>query len=186
MTHGGEQTTQRHAFRNEPISAPLHISLSLQPSLLVLPHPHLTPHPPFLIFLRMEVRVCLAHDIDFHQRLEITPEPLPGQLASTFSHFCILALRFSPPSVLFHCFGRSSQSNGRTNGVIGGGGDKVQDGGWRRRVQQLEGWWVRRKQWTCSERWMAMPGKKRQDCGNSGVKCECVCVVGGWLMISAH
>lgn len=38
---------------------------------------------------------CLAHDIDFHQRLEITSEPLPGQPASTFSHFCIL------PGILF-------------------------------------------------------------------------------------
>lgn len=41
---------------------------------------------------------CLAHDIDFHQCLEITSEPFPGQPASTFSHFCILPLR------VFSCF----------------------------------------------------------------------------------
>lgn len=97
------------------ISVPLHFSLSFQPCLLLL-LPFLTPPPLFLIFLRTEVPACLAHDIDFHQRLEIALEQLPGQHASTVLHFCILPLSTPHPHLFFHCIG-CSQADRMTNAL---------------------------------------------------------------------
>lgn len=95
------------------ISVPLHFSLSFQL------HPS-SSSLPFLIFLGTEVPACLAHDIDFHQCLEITSEPLPGQPASTFLHFLHTAAEFffsSLRSFFFHHVGRSSLSDGMTNAL---------------------------------------------------------------------
>lgn len=78
------------------ISVPLHFSLSFQS--------HPSSSPPFLIFLGTEVPACLAHDIDFHQCLEITSEPLPGQPASTFLHFLHTAAEFFSSSLRFFFF----------------------------------------------------------------------------------
>lgn len=73
------------------------------------PPPPIAPlrPPPFLIFPGTEVPACLAHDIDFHQRLEITSEPLPGQPASTFLHFLHTAAELPPTSFFFRHVGRS-------------------------------------------------------------------------------
>lgn len=94
------------------ISVPLHFSLSFES--------HPSSSPPFLIFLGTEVPACLAHDIDFHQCLEITSEPLPRQPASTFLHFLHTATEFffsSLRSFFFHHVGRSSLSDGMTNAL---------------------------------------------------------------------
>lgn len=164
----------------------LHFSLSFQLSLLLL----LSLNPPlFLIFLRTEVPACLAHDIDFHQSLEITSELLPGQPASTFLHFCILPRSFFR-LFFFHHIGCSSQSDGMTNALrqrgdgrgwrrgqrmVGGDGK----GGARRSGGQVEAGGV-------LERWMAVPGKSKQGHGNSGTQYVCiyvcVCCGGGLLM----
>lgn len=108
---------------NNNKTSSLLISLSLQPSLPPRPQP-----PLFLIYPRTEVHACLAHDIDFHQHLEISSEPLPGQPASTFSHFCIsprILFFTSSMSVFLHGVGHGLQSDRKTNalrwrGVIGG------------------------------------------------------------------
>lgn len=118
------------------IFVPLHFSLSFQ-------SPPPLPPPPFLIFLGTEVPACLAHDIDFHQRLEITSEPLPGQPASTFLHFLHTAAEFSFPFFPPHVFlfssrwpqlterrdDKCSQVESRWQGMVGSWG-RMGGGGW--------------------------------------------------------
>lgn len=160
MTHGSSQTTGRHASgafeeksgalkvqrrKKNLISVPLHFSLSFHPCLLLL-LPSFNP-PLFLIFLRTEVPACLAHDIDFHQCLEIAWEQLPGQRASTFLHFCILPEFFFSPVSFFidsaHRPTRWQMLSGKEAMVW----DGEEEGGWlrRRREQQSGRWLARRK-----------------------------------------
>lgn len=120
---------------------------------------------------------CLAHDIDFHQCLEITSEPLPGQPASTFSHFCILPLR------VFSCFfffsftvsaaARSKRGWQMLPGreAMARDGEAAWGGGcWKREVER-SGWVVGDIRRGSAQRWMAMPGESSQGRGYSGMKC---------------
>ena len=65
-------------------------------------------------------------------------------------------------------------------GVIGG----YWVAGWGVEEESAVVWLGEEKELECTERWIAMPGKNRQGCRNSGV---CVSVWrGGGLMMSPH